>query len=147
MQNYLLSNDAAEKINTMGTVTFRSRGTYHGSEIQASRIVIACSVSARLTAREEAIFEGRGAVQGKLEAPRILVMKKARASALRLVTPLLEVEGKITTRSVRAKKLIILPGGFLDSEKIVCEEVTVQPGGALRGRLFTFEAETRTSTP
>jgi hypothetical protein len=141
LQSYKLSAGDDANINTLGTVSILGRKRYDGNEIQASRIEIGCKVSARLLAREEAIFSSQGTVLGKLEAPKISVSPKATARARLLLTPLLEVEGELLCDQIRAKKIIIREKGNLSAKRIFCEEILVDLGGVLRGRLTTFNLE------
>ncbi len=143
LQSYELSAGDDTQINTLGTVTLRGRKRYEGIEIAASKIEICCKVRARLIAREEAVLSGNGSLDGKLEAPKITIAHKSSAKARFLITPLLEVNGEVNCIQVRAKKIIIHEKGNLSSKRICCEEISVDQGGILRGRLTTFNMESQ----
>ncbi|MES2309221.1 MAG: hypothetical protein V4507_10225 [Verrucomicrobiota bacterium] len=141
LQSYKLTAGDDANINTLGTVSIQGRKRYDGNEIQASRIEIGCKVSARLIAREEAIFSHHGSLDGKLEAPKISIAPKSTAKARLLLTPFLEVEGEILCDQIRAKKIVVRHKGNLSAKRIFCEEIIVDDGGVLRGRLTTFNLE------
>lgn len=143
LQSYRLTAGDDTQINTLGTVIIQGRKRYEGNEIAASRIEISCRVRARLIAREEAILSGNGALDGKLEAPKITVAAKASARARLLVTPILEVHGEVNCIQVRSKKIVVREKGSLSSKRIFCEEIVVDPGGILRGRLTTLNMESQ----
>ncbi len=143
LQSYELTAGDDTKINTLGAVKISGRKRYEGTEIAASKIEISCKVRTRLIAREEAILSRNGSIDGKLEAPKITIALKATCKARLLITPILEVQGEINCIHVRAKKIIIGEKGSLSSKRIFSEEICVEKGGVLRGRLTTLNMESQ----
>lgn len=141
LQDYRLSAGDNDQVNTIGTVFIHGRRPYEGKQIQASRLEISCKASARFMVREIAILRDHAQIEGKLEAPQIEIALDASTRARLLLTPYLKVEGEIFSDQVRAKKIQIHKNGSLIAKRIFCEELTVEPGGFLKGRLITLNRE------
>ncbi len=136
--SYTLEGVVRQRLSTSGDIVFTPSVRYSGPEVRGQTVTVSGWIKARIRAAREIVLSKKSEVRGALVAPLIRILKGAEGEADRVQTDVLEADGILRTGPVYVRqRLVIRKDGYLEATTLTLRDVTVEPGGALSGRLDT----------
>lgn len=136
--SYTLEGVVRQRLSTSGDIVFTPSVRYSGPEVRGQTITVSGWIKARIRAAREILVAKKSEVRGALVAPRIHVLKGAEGESERVQTDVLEADGTLRTGPLYVRhRMVIRKDGLIKATTLTLRDITVEPGGALSGRLDT----------